>query len=145
MKKIGFFVFTALICISVCACSSKSRNEPIAVSMNENLPECTSVQNDVSLDLSQSKYIGTTINVSKEKPYWGMLVTNNGNDEIQVDMGTEEHIVWVKPEQSVWIYYEPFFKEGSYEIGFSSKDALEMNGVVKFWLAAEKDSVIPNI
>ena len=143
MKKTISMLLTILWCVGLCACTSVRMKKDAEILTSEKLPECVSAENDGSLELSKSEYAGTTIKVSDDKPYWGMLVTNNGNSEIQVDIGADDKIVLVKPEQSVWIYYEPFFKEGSYPIGFSSKDTLEMDGTVKFWLAADKESVIP--
>lgn len=143
MGKIISLFLTILLCGGLCGCTSIGTGENVQISTGEILPECTSAENDVSFNLSKSKYMGTTIKVSADKPYWGMLVTNNGSSEIRVDVGANTDIVLIKPEQSIWIYCEAFFKEGSYQIAFSSKDTMEMNGMVKVWLATDKKLVIP--
>ena len=130
------------MCMCLFACSSQKHEISVTV-INENAPQCTNDLSDSFLNLEQSKYIGTTINVSKDKPYWGMLVNNTGNNTIQIDMGLGENIVLVEPSQSVWIFCDSFFNEGKYEIGFSSSNTLELNGLAEFWFTDNMSLILP--
>lgn len=144
MKRFFSLLAALLPLFLFAACSFTHADASIVCTdASENKPQCIGSERLSFLDFTQSEYAKTTIDISKEEPYWGMLVHNTGENTVRIDMGTDENIVSVEPDEQVWVCCEALFHEGEYTIGVSSRDTKPMSGMVEFFCSDQKESVLP--
>ena len=133
MKKIITLVLALVMMLVFAGCGKEekvSMYECFSADAQHNLTEADSLD---KLILDQNTSVGKTIAISDEKPYWGILIENKGNDAIKVDMGLDQQILRVEPQDQVWIYSKSLYGKGNYEICFSCNNSEGMNGFAEFF------------
>lgn len=139
MKKLALCA-AAILLLSLAGCGSGAENIVAVSGAYEEIFQDTDENVITQADFAGS-YQQIPVEISKECPYWGIQVSNTGNSSIRVDPKNGEEVVCVEPGQQMWIYCDTLFREGTYNIGFSSADMNDMKGSVQF-LCAEKEAAI---
>ena len=142
MKKVLSLALVLVMVLAFAGCGKEEKDfiyECFPADVQHNLAETDSLDN---LNLEQNTSLGKTITISNEKPYWGILIENKGDHVIKVDMGLDNHILRVEPQEKVWVYSKSLFGKGSYEICFSCNSSEGMNGFAEFYCSYKEEAIV---
>lgn len=141
MRKCLAIVFVLVMVLAFAGCSKDEKDsayECFPIEAQHNLAAADSLD---KLILDQNTSAGKTIEITDDKPYWGILIENKGSHIIKVDMGLDNQILRVEPNEKVWVYNKSLFGKGSYEICFSCNNTEGMRGFAELFCSKKEKAI----